>query len=102
SDSYQQHGNAAGSREGRFSDQHRTGCGNRNFRAGGDRDATPVAFWPARAYMAGMDTLALTKLDQFLTAVDGAANDGSLVRLSLRMPFGADDTLVSVDIKPAL
>lgn len=52
--------------------------------------------------MAVMDTLAPTKLDQFLTAVDKAAADGSLVRLSLRMPFGADDTLVSVDIKPAL
>ena len=52
--------------------------------------------------MAQMDTIAPTRLDQFLTAIDKAAADGSLVRLSLRMPFGADDTLVSVDIKPAM
>ncbi|MDC9824434.1 SAM-dependent methyltransferase [Devosia sp. ZB163] len=47
-----------------------------------------------------MDT-SLPKLDQFLAAVEAATTDGSLVRLALRMPFGADETLKSVDIKPA-
>lgn len=51
--------------------------------------------------MAVMDTLAPTKLDQFLAAVEASLADGTLVRLSLRMPCGADETLKSVDIKPA-
>ncbi|MGC4077403.1 MAG: hypothetical protein QM702_10295 [Rubrivivax sp.] len=44
---------------------------------------------------------ALSKLDQFLAALDASVADGSLVRLALRMPFGADETLKSIDIKPA-
>lgn len=51
--------------------------------------------------MPGMDTTP-TKLDQFLAAVETATADGTLVRLALRMPFGADETLKSVDIKPAI
>ncbi len=51
--------------------------------------------------MAGMNTLAPTRLDQFLATLDAAIADGSFVRLGLRMPFGADETLKSVDIKPA-
>ena len=47
-----------------------------------------------------MDTT-LTKLDQFLAAVETAATDGTLVRLALRMPFGLDETLKSIDVKPA-
>jgi SAM-dependent methyltransferase len=42
----------------------------------------------------------LPKLDQFLTALETAVADGTLVRLSLRNPFGADETLKSIDIKP--
>ena len=49
-----------------------------------------------------MNTLAPTKLDQFLTTVGEACADGTLVRLALRMPFGADETLKSVGIKPAM
>jgi len=47
-----------------------------------------------------MDTTT-TKLDQFLEAVADAAADGTLVRIALRMPFGADETLKSIDVKPA-
>ena len=47
-----------------------------------------------------MDT-SLPKIDQFLAALDSAVADGSFVRLALRLPFGADETLKSVDIKPA-
>ena len=47
-----------------------------------------------------MDT-SLPKIDQFLAALDSAVADGSFVRLALRLPFGADETLESVDIKPA-
>lgn len=50
--------------------------------------------------MPGMDT-SLPKIDQFLAALDSAVADGSFVRLALRLPFGADETLKSVDIKPA-
>ncbi len=50
--------------------------------------------------MAPMDN-SLSKLEQFLAALDAAVTDGSLVRLALRLPFGADETLKSVDIKPA-
>ncbi len=46
-----------------------------------------------------MDT-SLPKIDQFLAALETAVADGSFVRLSLRMPFGPDETLKSVDIKP--
>jgi SAM-dependent methyltransferase len=42
----------------------------------------------------------LPKLDQFLAALETAVADGTLVRLSLRNPFGADETLKSIDIKP--
>ena len=48
-----------------------------------------------------MDTI-LSKLDQFLAALETAVADGSFVRLSLRMPFGADETLKSIDIKPVI
>lgn len=51
--------------------------------------------------MARMDT-SLSKLDQFLAALETAVADGTLVRAALRMPFGADETLKSVDIKPAM
>lgn len=51
--------------------------------------------------MPGMDTTP-TRLDQFLATVEAATADGTLVRLALRMPFGADETLKSVDIKPAI
>lgn len=44
----------------------------------------------------------LPKIDQFLAALDSAVADGSFVRLALRLPFGADETLKSVDIKPAI
>jgi len=47
-----------------------------------------------------MDT-SLPKIDQFLAALDAAVADGSFVRLALRMPCGADETLKSIDIKPA-
>ncbi|WP_423067577.1 class I SAM-dependent methyltransferase [Devosia sp. CN2-171] len=47
-----------------------------------------------------MDT-SLPKIDQFLAALEAAVADGTLVRVALRMPFGADETLKSVDIKPA-
>jgi SAM-dependent methyltransferase len=47
-----------------------------------------------------MDT-SLPKIDQFLAALDSAVADGSFVRLALRLPFGADEMLKSVDIKPA-
>ncbi|MBL8591844.1 MAG: SAM-dependent methyltransferase, partial [Devosia sp.] len=47
-----------------------------------------------------MDT-SLPKIDQFLAALDSAVADGSFVRLALRLPFGADETLKSIDIKPA-
>lgn len=47
-----------------------------------------------------MDT-SLPKIDQFLAALESAVADGSFVRLALRLPFGADETLKSVDIKPA-
>jgi len=50
--------------------------------------------------MPDMDT-SLPKIDQFLAALDSAVADGSFVRLALRLPFGADETLKSVDIKPA-
>jgi SAM-dependent methyltransferase len=50
--------------------------------------------------MPDMDT-SLAKIDQFLAALDSAVADGSFVRLALRLPFGADETLKSVDIKPA-
>lgn len=50
--------------------------------------------------MPAMDT-SLPKIEQFLTALDSAVADGSFVRLSLRLPFGADETLKSVDVKPA-
>ncbi len=50
--------------------------------------------------MARMDS-SLPKIDQFLAALDSAVADGSFVRLALRLPFGADETLKSVDIKPA-
>lgn len=40
------------------------------------------------------------KLDQFLATLQTAVADGSFVRLALRMPFGADETLKSIDIKP--
>ncbi len=50
--------------------------------------------------MAVMNTLAPTKLDQFLAELDTAIADGTLVRLSLRNSFGADATLKSIDIKP--
>jgi hypothetical protein len=59
-----------------------------------------VAFPLLRAYMPDMDT-SLPKIDQFLAALEGAVADGSFVRLALRLPFGADETLKSVDIKPA-
>lgn len=42
----------------------------------------------------------LSKLDQFLAALEAAVADGSFVRLALRMPFGSDETLKSIDIKP--
>jgi SAM-dependent methyltransferase len=42
----------------------------------------------------------LPKLDQFLAELETAIADGTLVRLSLRNPFGADETLKSIDIKP--
>jgi SAM-dependent methyltransferase len=42
----------------------------------------------------------LPKLDQFLAALETAVADGTLVRLSLRNPIGADETLKSIDIKP--
>lgn len=47
-----------------------------------------------------MDT-SLPKIDQFLAALDASVADGSFVRLALRMPCGTDETLKSVDIKPA-
>ncbi|MDB5542401.1 MAG: SAM-dependent methyltransferase [Devosia sp.] len=50
--------------------------------------------------MAVMDT-SLPKIDQFLATLDSAVADGSFVRLALRLPFGADETLKSVDVKPA-
>jgi SAM-dependent methyltransferase len=53
------------------------------------------------AYIGIMDHTP-SRLDTFMDRLAAAIADGSLVRLSLRMPFGADDTLVSVDIKPAL
>lgn len=59
-----------------------------------------MAFPAPRAYMAVMDT-SLPRIDQFLAALDSAVADGSFVRLALRLPFGADETLKSVDIKPA-
>ncbi len=43
----------------------------------------------------------LPRIDQFLAALEAAIADGTLVRLALRMPCGADETLKSVDIKPA-
>jgi len=49
--------------------------------------------------MPGMDS-SLPKIDQFLAALDSAVADGSFVRLALRLPFGADETLKSIDIKP--
>ena len=49
--------------------------------------------------MSAMDQT-LTKLDQFLAELDTAIADGTLVRLSLRNPSGADETLKSIDIKP--
>jgi SAM-dependent methyltransferase len=58
-----------------------------------------VAFWLGSAYIAHMDTTP-SKIDQFLAATEAAIADGSFVRLALRQPFGADDTLKSVDIKP--
>lgn len=51
--------------------------------------------------MPEMDT-SLPKIDQFLAALEGAVADGSFVRLALRLPFGADETLRSVDIKPVI
>ena len=48
-----------------------------------------------------MDT-GLSKLEQFLAAVEAAIADGSFVRLALRNPFGDDKTLVSSDIKPVM
>lgn len=42
----------------------------------------------------------LPKLDQFLAELDTAIADGTLVRLALRNPFGADATLKSIDIRP--
>ncbi|WP_374625797.1 SAM-dependent methyltransferase [Devosia sp.] len=47
-----------------------------------------------------MDT-SPAKLDQFLAAIEAAVADGSFVRLALRLPFGTDETLKSVDVKPA-
>jgi hypothetical protein len=49
--------------------------------------------------MSAMDQT-LPKLDQFLAELDTAIADGTFVRLSLRNPFGADETLKSIDIKP--
>jgi protein-L-isoaspartate O-methyltransferase len=46
-----------------------------------------------------MDTTR-TKLDDFLAAAETAVADGTLVRIALRMPFGPDETLKSIDIKP--
>ncbi len=46
-----------------------------------------------------MDT-GLSKLDQFLGALDASVADGSFVRLALRQPFGADATLKGIDIRP--
>jgi len=46
-----------------------------------------------------MDT-SPAKLDQFLAAIEAAVADGSFVRLALRLPFGTDETLKSVDVKP--
>jgi SAM-dependent methyltransferase len=43
----------------------------------------------------------LPKIDQFLAALEASVADGTLVRVALRMPCGADETLKSVDIKPA-
>ncbi|MBN9316064.1 MAG: SAM-dependent methyltransferase [Devosia sp.] len=54
----------------------------------------------AGAYIAGMDST-LAKIDQFLAALDASVADGSFVRLALRMPCGADETLKSIDVKPA-
>ena len=42
----------------------------------------------------------LPKLDQFLAELETAIADGTLVRLSLRNGYGADETLKSIDIKP--
>lgn len=49
--------------------------------------------------MSAMDQT-LPKLDQFLAALETAIADGTLVRLALRNPHGADETLKSIDIKP--
>jgi hypothetical protein len=58
-----------------------------------------VAEAAAGAYMVAMDQ-SLPKLDQFLAELETAIADGTLVRVSLRNPFGADETLKSIDIKP--
>ncbi|MBK8082883.1 MAG: SAM-dependent methyltransferase [Devosia sp.] len=42
-----------------------------------------------------------SKLDQFLAAIEASVADGSFVRLALRLPFGTDETLKSIDVKPA-
>ena len=47
-----------------------------------------------------MDT-SPAKLDQFLAAIEAAVAAGSFVRLALRLPFGTDETLKSIDVKPA-
>lgn len=49
--------------------------------------------------MSPMDK-SLSKLDQFLAELDTAIADGTLVRLALRNPCGADETLRSIDVKP--
>ncbi len=60
-----------------------------------------MAIAGARRYIGPM-TSTSSRLDQFLAAVAEAATAGTLVRIALRMPFGPDETLRSIDIRPVL
>jgi SAM-dependent methyltransferase len=51
--------------------------------------------------MGPMDT-GLSKSEQFFAALESAFGDGTIVKVALRAYAGADPTLKSIDIKPAL